>query len=281
MYKPFTLFLLGTLCFLSSCNIIQEKDKSAEVEISKSQFLNPQLNQTFTTDREAVTKDFATWYNYTYSNVVLSEDFIGLDTNLDTISKKTFLDRLVNGNVVALKTEIVNGQSVYQLFKLNSKDESIQGTMKQMASTEMEHFEMEGSNIPDFNFTDLNGKVYDKSSTEGKIIVLKCWFINCVACVKEFPQLNKLVDENQNRNDLIFLSLAIDAKKDLHKFLKHKEFKYAVIPETENYMTNKLNIKEYPTHLLIDKNGKILKVVNRIEELTQLLTKQLELNTLK
>ena len=143
----------------------------------------------------------------------------------------------------------------------------------------MAHFKMEGNNIPDFHFTDLNGKVYDKLSTKGKIVVLKCWFIHCVACVREFPELNKLVDENQNRRDLLFISLAIDTRKDLQKFLEQKEFKYAVIPEMENYLTNKLNITEYPTHFLIDKNGKILKVVNRIDELTPFLTKQLELNT--
>ena len=134
--------------------------------------------------------------------------------------------------------------------------------------------------IPDFRFTDLNGKVYDKSSTKGKIVVLKCWFIHCVACVKEFPELNKLVDENQSRNDIVFISIAIDNKKDLQKFLNTKEFKYVVIPETENYMTSKLNISEYPTHFLIDKNGKILKVVNRIDELAPFLKKQLEINTL-
>jgi hypothetical protein len=59
-----------------------------------------------------------------------------------------------------------------------------------MASTEMAHFKMEGTPIPGFNFTDLNDKVYNQSTTRGKIVILKCWFIHCVACLKEFPELN-------------------------------------------------------------------------------------------
>jgi cytochrome oxidase Cu insertion factor (SCO1/SenC/PrrC family) len=94
---------------------------------------------------------------------------------------------------------------------------------------------MEGTKMSEFNFIDLNGKNYDKSSTKGKIVVLKCWFIHCVACVKEFPELNKLVDENKNRNDILFISLAMDSKQDLIKFLKTKEFKYNVIPEMKSY----------------------------------------------
>lgn len=280
MKKPYIPVLLITISFLLSCNSVHEKEKSAKDKVPISQFSNTVSTQTFSTDLDTLTKDFLTWYNYTYNNVLLSEDFIGLDTDSQIIDKKTFLDKLTNENVVPFRTKIVNGQSVYQLFKLNSKDENIKTTIKQMASTEMAHYKMEGSQIPDFRFTDLNGKVYDKSSTKGKIVVLKCWFIHCVACVKEFPELNKLVDENQSRNDIVFISLAIDNKKDLQKFLNTKEFKYAVIPETENYMTGKLNISEYPTHFLIDKNGKILKVVNRIDELTPFLKKQLEINTL-
>jgi hypothetical protein len=39
-------------------------------------------------------------------------------------------------------------------------------------------------------------------------------------------------------------------------------------------MIDKLNITEYPTHLLIDKNGKILKVVNRINDLIPFLKRE-------
>ena len=45
-------------------------------------------------------------------------------------------------------------------------------------------------------------------------------------------------------------------------------------------MTKKLNITQYPTHLLIDRNGKIRKVVNRIDELVPFLKNEVIKTTL-
>ena len=270
----YLLLLIATIHFQISCNSVDKKENSAKEKTTNSEVADLVLNQTFNTDWNTLTKDYMTWYKYTYHTVRLSQDFIGLDIDSIKIDKRTFLNKLETENVVAFKTKILEGQSVYQLFKLNSNDRSIKATIKQMASTEIEHLKMEGVEIPDFNFTDLNGKIYNKSSTKGKIVVLKCWFIHCVACVKEFPELNKLVDENHGRNDILFISLALDSKDSLLNFLKTKDFKYATVPNMMNYLTNKLNITEYPTHLLIDGNGKILKIVSRIDDLIPFLNNQ-------
>lgn len=235
---------------------------------------NPVSDKVFTIDRKALTKDFKTWYNYTYNNIHLSQDFIGLGTDSEKISKTAFLNQLLTGNEVAFKIKILQGKPVYQLFKLNLPNESIKATIKQMAVAEIAHYKMEGIEIPDFHFTDLNGKAYTKPSTKGKIVVLKCWFIHCTACVQEFPELNKLVDNNKDRSDVLFISLALDSKQDLIKFLKTKEFKYAVIPEAEDYILHQLQINEFPTHFLIGRDGKIIKVVNRIENLIPFLKKE-------
>lgn len=224
-------------------------------------------NKDFTTDWNSLTKDYMTWYEYTYYNIHFSQNFIALDIDSNKIEKVDFLNKLLSGDMVVFNTKILNGQFVYKLFKLISPDESIKATIKQMASSELRHYKMEGTEIPDFSFTDLNGKTYDKASSLGKIIVLKCWFIHCVACVKEFPELNNLVNQNESNPNIQFISLALDNKEDLKKFLKKKTFKYSVIPEMKNYLDNKLNITEYPTHLLVNKSGIIIKVVNRIEEL--------------
>lgn len=263
------LFIATTVLF--SCNAVDTKSSSPKDTILHTAAAVSVLNQAFTTDWKTLTNDFMTWYNYTYNNVRLSQDFIGLDIDSTKIDKATFLNKLLTENVVAFKTKILQGQSVYQLFQLNSNDKSIRATIEQMASTEIEHFKMEGMDIPAFNFTDLNGNRYSTSSTKGKIVVLKCWFIHCVACVKEFPELNQLVDENKGNNDLLFISLALDAKADLTKFLKTKPFKYVTIPEMQDYMANRLKITTYPTHVLVDRKGKIIKVVNRIEDLVPFL----------
>jgi thiol-disulfide isomerase/thioredoxin len=255
-----SILLIGT--FLQfSCSNKETNKSSTDDKLYNSKNKDLVLNQTFTTDWKTLTKDFQTWYNYSYYNIKLSEEFIPIDVNSSKIEKETFLNKLITENVIAFKTKIQQGKSVYQLFKLDSNDESIIATNKQMAATALSHFKMEGLEIPNFNFKDLNERVYNKESTKGKIIILKCWFIGCVACVKEFPELNKLVDKYQEKNDILFISLAIDKKNNLINFLKTREFKYETIPEMKNYLITDLNITQFPTHLLIGKEGKIRKVV--------------------
>lgn len=265
--KYYYSLLIVFLFFIFSCNDDLAKEKPATDSNFNHLELDTVLNRTFTADWKMLTKDFDTWYNYSYYNVNLSEDFIPLDFDSATIGKYNFIHKLVTENVVALKIGILQGKTVYKLFKPLSRDEAIITTSKQSAATEMAHFEMEGKEIADFNFTDLNGKIYNKASTKGKILVLKCWFINCVACVKEFPELNKLVDSFTGKDDIVFISLAFDPKEDLEKFLKTKPFKYATVPAMKDYVISKLNITQFPTHLLIGKDGKIKKVVNKIENI--------------
>src|SRR5213075_2723831 len=167
MKNFYLLFLIATIHSQLSCNSVETKRNSTKDKTINSGASDSISDQAFSTDWKTLTKDFMTWYNYTYYNVQLSQDFIGLDIDSIKIDKATFLNKLMTENVVAFKTKILQGRSVYQLFKLNSNDESIQATIKQMASTEIAHFKMEGIEIPEFNFTDLNGKVYNKSSTKG------------------------------------------------------------------------------------------------------------------
>ena len=126
---------------------------------------------------------------------------------------------------------------------------------------------MEGTYFPDFKFTDLNGEKYNSDNTKGKTLILKCWFINCKPCIAEFPELNQLVERNSDQEDILFISLAMDSKENLDKFLAKKAFRYKTIPNQREFMEKTLNIKLYPTHFIIDKNGLIEKVVNKSSEL--------------
>ncbi len=53
-----------------------------------------------------------------------------------------------------------------------------------------------------------------------------------------------------------------------------------MIPEMKNYMIDKLDITAYPTHLLINKGGKIVKIVNRIDDLIPFLNREAGKTTL-
>jgi thiol-disulfide isomerase/thioredoxin len=225
------------------------------------------------TKPKEVLKDFNTWYAYTYHNIHLSQDFIGLDVAGKSIGKAEFLKHLSTGNMVVLK--ILDSPTLtYQLIENSSKDPNIKATMKQVVSNETAHFAMEGKQLPHFDFTDVNHVKYNVQTTKGKVLVLKCWFIQCGACIKEFPQVNQLVEEYKDNDEVKFISLASDPAKDLITFLAKKELKYAVIPSAEAYMTDSLGVYEYPTHILVNKKGRIVKVTNTIEDLIPFLKRE-------
>lgn len=59
-----------------SCNNVETKSNPETIHSLASDSV---LDKTFSTDWKTLTKDFMTWYNYTYYNIQLSQDFIGLD----------------------------------------------------------------------------------------------------------------------------------------------------------------------------------------------------------
>jgi thiol-disulfide isomerase/thioredoxin len=225
---------------------------------------------------DVVLKDVSTWWNYNSHNIKLAEHYIPLDTSSKVISKENFLQFLATGEYIALRLKTVNSSLKYKLYKLNTDvDMGVSLQVRQFGKDQYKWYKMEGKEIPDFNFTDLNGNVYNRETTKGKIVVLKCWFIHCQPCIEEMPALNAIVKQHENKNDVVFISLAFDSKEELKSFLTKTKFSYAVIPVQRKYLDEKLSVNEYPTHFIVGKNGKIVKVVTAYRDMVSVLKHEL------
>ena len=220
-----------------------------------------------------VMRDFQSWWLYNYKNINFEQDFVGITPDSKMLNKRVFLQLLTTGEFYPTKTETNNGLPCYKLNILNVGNADIRNTLIQLAGDALFYYNMEGKELPNYRFEDIAGHIYNNANTKGKILVLKCWFIHCVACVREFPQLNKLVENYSNTQDILFISLAFDQKKELTNFLKTHKFKYSVVANQEGFMTEKLGIISYPTHIIIGKDGKIAKVLSSYENLAPALKK--------
>lgn len=219
-------------------------------------------------DVNTTTADFQSWWKYYNYKIVLSSDFVPINELGEEINKEEFLKTLTSGNFVPIELKSNTDKTYYKLFKLgDSSEKGINPIIKNEAIVNYAHFKQEGQKFPTFNFTDINGVDYTSENTKGKIVVLKCWFIHCKACVAEFPELNKLVKLYKDNDDIVFISLALDTKEQLEKFLEKKPFNYSVISEQRDFMSNKMGVSIYPTHFIINKEGNIEKVVNSSVEL--------------
>ena len=248
------LFLIFTNCF------------------SQSKFGNPE------TDPVQIQKTFSNWSVYQSKNIMLSRDFAALDALSKEISKEAFLDQLANGNFIPIRLKSEEGTYVYKLFKIQPKsDTSIKATINQIGFDAYKNYKMEGTAFPQFSFKDLDGNIVSNETMKGKIIVIKCWYIHCTPCIREFPQVNKLTEEYKDRKDIVFISLAEDSAEQLKAFLSRKPLSYSVIPDMKEYMNEVLQLNSFPTHFILNKKGLISKVLPNFESLEVALAKESKL----
>lgn len=231
-----------------------------------------QSQQQYNTDPAALIKSFTKWWTYHYTQIKLSSDFIPYDVDGRQIDKASFLQSIITGKYipVALQVDV----RAYRLYPLgDDADADIRATVMTVVGKDYAYFLKEGTSFPTFGFEGLNGQLYNNTNTNGKILVLKCWFINCVPCVAEMPALNQWMKAYKKRDDILFLSVAFDAKEDLRSFLKRVQFNFITTRVDQSFLENTVGVSGYPTHILINKEGVILKMVNKHEELDEVLRK--------
>ncbi|MEL1253468.1 TlpA disulfide reductase family protein [Flavobacterium sp. DGU38] len=238
---------------------------------AQNKFGNPEA------DPIQIQKTFSDWTAYN-KKIMLSRDFTALDSQSKKISKKAFLNALTNEDFIPIRLKSVDSVYYYKLFKILPKsDTNIKATINQEAFEALKNYEMEGKPFPEFSFKDLDGNIVSNASMKGKIIVIKCWYIHCAACIKEFPQVNALVSKYKDRKDIVFISLTEDTPEQLKIFLARKPLSYSVIPDMKVYMIEKLDLNAFPTHFILDRNGVIKKVVSNYESLEVALDKESKL----
>ncbi|PHN05368.1 TlpA family protein disulfide reductase [Flavilitoribacter nigricans] len=258
MNRTILIVALILSAFAFSCKDQPEKQTTAE----KVERFEPAV------DPNDLGTEFMEWWTYHSSNIALSQDFIGLNATSDTIGKKLFLEQLSSGDFIPLRLASNSAEETYKLVQLPpSTEESIRSTIKNESLHKLKLFELEGQPFPQFDLTDLKGNHYTSENTRGKTVVFKTWFIHCKACVAEFPELNELVADYGQQDNVIFVSLALDDQDDLKKFLQKREFDYGVVPDQESLIVGDLGLQSYPTHIVVDENGIITKVVNKASEM--------------
>jgi peroxiredoxin len=115
-----------------------------------------------------------------------------------------------------------------------------------------------GKPIKDFKLTDLKNKTWNSKELKGQVTVINFWFTACKPCILEMPHLNKLVEENKT-NPIVFIAPAPEEETQIKKFLKKYSFDYNIIPSSLEFITV-MGIENFPTHIIIDKEGIIRQV---------------------
>jgi len=159
-----------------------------------------------------------------------------------------------------------NGEVKAGNFRVLPQEEK-QKIDKEIAEKANKKKNMIGSIAPTFNVTDINGNKFSLTDLKGKIIVLNFWFVECVPCIKEMPELNQLVSEYKNK-DVVFIGFSTSDETKIDKFLQQKEFDYNIIPNSKDIAKDYL-VSAYPANLVIDKNSNIVHYTNGLNSNTK------------
>jgi len=134
---------------------------------------------------------------------------------------------------------------------------------------------LNGCKAIDFNITTIEDEDIVFDALRGKVVVLNFWFTTCIPCLKEIPELNKLVEQNSS-DEVIFIGFARENKQILDDFFnRFGIFKYKIIPEAYTIADN-YKVIAWPQSMVIDKNGKVYQSWAGVDQTPDELIKQIQ-----
>lgn len=124
-----------------------------------------------------------------------------------------------------------------------------------------------GQKMPAFTLPDQKG--FPVKFTEGpqtaKLTMINFWATWCVPCRMEMPEFEKLHAARQ-KDGLLILAVSEDEKlSDLDAYLKAKPVSFPVLVDTDGTLAKQFGIRAFPTTILVDGGGQILRVIEGLE----------------
>ena len=153
--------------------------------------------------------------------------------------------------VFSIRQQNVDGKKVITIIPTSNDERALR-------QAKLDAFKNSLLNRPlaSFKLTDINNTTWTSEKLKGSVVVINFWFTGCKPCIQEMPHLNQLVAENTS---VVFIAPAPENETQIKKFLKKYSFEYNIIPSSTEFITA-LNIENFPTHLVVDKDGIIRQV---------------------
>jgi cytochrome c biogenesis protein CcmG, thiol:disulfide interchange protein DsbE len=112
-----------------------------------------------------------------------------------------------------------------------------------------------GLQAPDFELTDINGKIWRLAELKGKVVLVTFWATWCDSCKEENPSLQKLITSEKDNNNFIALTLLYDdSAQNAAAYLKRNNFSFNVLLDDKKTSSG-YGITGVPETFVISKKG--------------------------
>ena len=122
--------------------------------------------------------------------------------------------------------------------------------------------EADGVMAPDFTLNDLSGKPLTLSSLRGKYVILDFWGSWCGWCIKGFPRMKEYYQKYAGKFEI----LGIDCNDPEERWKAAVEkyelpWLHVYTPRSEIKVLQQYEIQGFPTKIIVDPDGKIVKII--------------------
>ncbi|HWM94278.1 MAG TPA: TlpA disulfide reductase family protein [Thermoanaerobaculia bacterium] len=166
------------------------------------------------------------------------------------------------------EVETVNeAGAIFQLGKLYLSTRSVDPggriVLRTHSPSEYHRFDLRpGASLPDFAFTDLEGRQRRLSELRGKVVLLDFWGTWCGACIDELPRLREAYKTWRGKGFEI-LGMDFADELDVQKaFLAENELPWlhATAASVADLVDRSFRVRAFPTKILLDREGRIVSV---------------------
>lgn len=234
------------------------------------------LPDDFYAERDGIDYDNAEEFRTidTYRDLVRSKFYTIINNPNDAENIKKFISEvnalksdniradLAKGTFQLISPNSTVNKEIFDFINKNVTDEKVKEAAKKAydVATKL----TSGSPSPKFsNYENFNGGTTSLDDFKGKVTYIDIWATWCLPCRGEIPALKEL-EKKFHGKDVAFVSISIDQNKDEWKeFVKSEDLKgVQLFAENafESQFIQDYGIRQIPTFIIIDKEGKIVNV---------------------
>lgn len=135
---------------------------------------------------------------------------------------------------------------------------------KEKAVAEAQKLTAEGMPAPDFSLNHPDGSAFVMSSMRGMWVVLDFWGSWCSWCIKGMPEMKKSYEKYGDKMEIVSIACG-DSKEAWLAAIKKYDMNWTnvisadVVPGTDKKVEQIYGIEGYPTKIIVNPQGKIVK----------------------
>jgi peroxiredoxin len=118
-----------------------------------------------------------------------------------------------------------------------------------------------GDYAPDFSLVDLDGEKHQLSEYIGQGVFLNFWGTWCAPCKKEMPAMGRQYEVYKDQGVQILAVNIAESDLKVRTFAEQYGMTFPTLIDTTKSVMQAYNVKPLPTTLLINPEGKIVKII--------------------